>query len=127
MGTSWISNPTAGTRRFFRTADFQVCRIAGFPTRRPFANLARPTRTPTRRMGNPAIQPVGSVTRSTQLANPDLKTGFASPRHPTGGDSLQIHRSGKLAFAALGFALPASGVWNHREAWSLPKIRPAHE
>jgi hypothetical protein len=38
-----VSETTAGTRRFFRTADFQVCRIAGFPTRRPFVNLARPT------------------------------------------------------------------------------------
>jgi len=28
--------------RFFRTADFPVCCIADFPTRRPFANLARP-------------------------------------------------------------------------------------
>jgi hypothetical protein len=35
--------------RFFRTADFQVCRIAGFPTRRPFANLALPLHEPARR------------------------------------------------------------------------------
>ena len=41
-GISWIANPTAGRRRFFRTADFPVCRIAGFPTRRPFARLTRP-------------------------------------------------------------------------------------
>jgi len=40
------------SERFFRTADFQVCRIAGFPTRRPFANLARPIRGQARRWGN---------------------------------------------------------------------------
>ena len=51
-GIAWFSNPTAGTRRLFRTADFQVCRIAGFPTRRPFASLARPTHGPARRLGN---------------------------------------------------------------------------
>jgi len=52
VGISWFSNPTAGTRRFFRAPDFPVCRIAGFPTRRPFASLARPTRGQSRRLGN---------------------------------------------------------------------------
>ena len=51
VSISWFSNPTAATTPFFRTADFPVCRIAGFPTRRPFAHLARPPHGQARRLG----------------------------------------------------------------------------
>jgi len=70
IGISWISNATAGTTRFYRTADFQVCRIAGFPTRRPFANLARLIHEQARRLGNRFTVPQTSKSAVSRVSQP---------------------------------------------------------
>jgi hypothetical protein len=53
---------------FVCTADFPVCRIAGFPTRRPLANLSRPPRERTRRSGNPAYARTGCLSDAGPVA-----------------------------------------------------------
>ena len=97
----WVSNATAGTRRLFCSADFQVCRIAGFQTRWRHRKLAHST------LGRPADLEIGDTAGwkpAVRLAQAACKVPVLPHSQKGWSVRLSHERSGDARWVLIGIS-----------------------